>query len=116
MSWWPNPICLATHPRWARMHQSWASSVTTASVLMFRDAKSSPNLLDRTRRVWVAPALDGRYVLGQLHSRTAERASYRSGTAYVGIIGMIKKLKKVDFFWVPAIRSLVAILQFFSAP
>ena len=29
------------------------------------------NLLDRTRRAWVAPARDGRYVLGQLRSRTA---------------------------------------------
>ena len=28
-------------------------------------------LLDRTRRAWVAPARDGRYVLGQLRSRTA---------------------------------------------
>ena len=27
--------------------------------------------LDRTRRAWVAPARDGRYVLGQLRSRTA---------------------------------------------
>ena len=29
------------------------------------------HLLDRTRRAWVAPARDGRYVLGQLRSRTA---------------------------------------------
>ena len=28
-------------------------------------------LLDRTRRAWVAPARDDRYVLGQLRSRTA---------------------------------------------
>ena len=28
-------------------------------------------ILDRTRRAWVAPARDGRYVLGQLRSRTA---------------------------------------------
>ena len=28
-------------------------------------------VLDRTRRAWVAPARDGRYVLGQLRSRTA---------------------------------------------
>ena len=28
-------------------------------------------LLDRTRRAWVAPARDSRYVLGQLRSRTA---------------------------------------------
>ena len=45
MPWWPNLICLATHPRWARMHQSWTNSVTTVSILMFRDAKSSTYLL-----------------------------------------------------------------------
>ena len=28
--------------------------------------------VDRTRRTWVAPARNGRYVLGQLRSRTAE--------------------------------------------
>ena len=35
-------------------------------VTLFLESK-----LDRTRRAWVAPARDGRYVLGQLRSRTA---------------------------------------------
>ena len=34
-------------------------------------ANSVSLILDRTRRAWVAPARDGRYVLGQLRSRTA---------------------------------------------
>ncbi len=37
-----------------------------------RKYRNTPReLLDRTRRAWVAPARDGRYVLGQLRSRTA---------------------------------------------
>ena len=45
-----------------------------------------------------------------------EWASYRSGTAYVGIIGMVQKLKKIDFFRVPANHSFTAQTHFSSAP
>ena len=72
--------------------------------------------LDRTRRAWVAPARDGRYVLGQLRSRTAgvNLRSILDGT--VKTIWMIKKLKKVDLFGVPANHSFTAQTHFSSAP
>ena len=57
--------------------------------------------LDRTRRAWVAPARDGRYVLGQLRSRTA-------GVSLRSILdGIVKQylndqeIEKSRLFWGP---------------
>ena len=73
-------------------------------------------ILDRTRRAWVAPARDGRYVLGQLRSRTA-------GVSFLSFWDGVcrhnwndQKIEKIDFFRVPANHSLLRKTQFSSAP
>ena len=79
--------------------------------------KIQGEILDRTRRAWVAPARDGRYVLGQLRSRTAGVSflSFWDGVCRHNWNGSNFE-KKIDFFRVPANRSLAANPQFFSAP
>ena len=68
------------------------------------------------RRVWVAPARDGRYVLGQLRSRTAG-VNLRS--ILDGIVNHYlndQEIEKSRPFWVPANHSLLRKTQFSSAP